>query len=168
MSTVVLGVGNLLLSDDGVGIHAIRMLRADAHIASAARLIDGGTVGPDLIAQLWDCERLLIIDAVDVGLRPGAAVWMDYSAPNVQTPEMRGAHQSGLAALLDDLRLLGRAPREVMLLGVQPAGTEIGTQLSPGVQSALPVIAGQVALQIERWTAARVETSPTEQLRECI
>jgi hydrogenase maturation protease len=123
----IVGVGNLLLSDDGVGIHAVRRLRSDTRVESMARLIDGGTVGTDLLAEVCGCENLLIVDAVDAGLPPGTTIRMDLSGPDPQKIDTRNAHQSGIPGLLDDLRLLGQAPRQVVLVGVQPAAIGLGT-----------------------------------------
>jgi hydrogenase maturation protease len=150
----VVGVGNLLLSDDGVGIHAIRRLRKNSRVQSMARLIDGGTVGTDLLAEVCGCTNLLIIDAVDADLPPGNTIWMDFSGPDPQKIDTRNAHQFGIPGLLDDLRLLGQAPRQVVLLGVQPAAMGLGTRLSPEVSSALPVVSAQVLRQLYQWTSA--------------
>ncbi|MDR3719659.1 MAG: HyaD/HybD family hydrogenase maturation endopeptidase [Bryobacteraceae bacterium] len=150
----VVGIGNLLLSDDGAGIHAIRALRKDSRVQSMARLIDGGTVGTDLLAQVCGCERLLIVDAVDAGLPPGAMVWMDLNDAGPRKIETRNAHQCGIPELLDDLRLLGVAPRQVVLIGVQPATIGLGTRLSPEVASALPALSAEVVRQLERWASA--------------
>jgi hydrogenase maturation protease len=108
-SIAIIGVGNLLLSDDGVGIHAVQTLRSESCVGSVARLIDGGTVGTDLLAQVCGCDELLIIDAVDAGLPPGSAIRMDFSGPGPQKIETRNAHQSGIPGLLDDMRQIGRA-----------------------------------------------------------
>ena len=150
----IVGVGNLLLSDDGVGIHAIRGLQSDARVGSMARLIDGGTVGTDLLAEVCGCERLLIVDAVDASLPPGTTIRMDFSSPDPQKIGTRNAHQSGIPGLLDDLRLLGQAPLQVVLVGVQPAKVGLGTHLSPEVAGALPTVSAEVVRQLERWTAA--------------
>jgi hydrogenase maturation protease len=150
----IVGVGNLLLSDDGVGIHVVRRLRSDSRIGSIARVIDGGTVGTDLLAEVCGCEKLLIVDAVDAGQPPGTTMWMDFSGPDPQQIDSRNAHQSGIPGLLDDLRLLGQAPRQVVLIGVQPATIGLGTQLSPAVAGALPAVFAEVERQLDRWRSA--------------
>lgn len=173
---VILGIGNLLLSDDGAGIHAVRALQKDSRVKSMARLIDGGTIGTDLLAEVYGCEKLLIVDAVDAGLPPGATIRLDYSGPGPQKIDTRNAHQLGIPGLLDDLRLLAQAPRQVVLVGVQPGSLRWGTQLSPEVARAMPVVSAEVVRQLDRWTlagdaplpkAARV-ISGTEQPRERI
>jgi hydrogenase maturation protease len=175
-SIAIVGVGNLLLSDDGAGIHAVRRLRRDARVASVARIIDGGTIGTNLLAEVCGCEKLLIVDAVDAGLPPGTTIRMDFSGPDRQEIASRNAHQSGIPGLLDDLRLLGQGPCQVVLVGVQPRSMEWGTELSPEVSGALPVVSAEVVRQLDRWTSAggaalpgaAKETSETEQLRERI
>jgi hydrogenase maturation protease len=119
-----------------------------------ARLIDGGTVGTDLLAEVCGCEKLLIVDAVDAGLPPGTTVRMDFSGPDPPKIDTRNAHQFGIPGLLDDLRLLGQAPRQVVLVGVQPAAMGLGTELSPEVASALPAVSAEVVRQLDRWTSA--------------
>lgn len=153
----VVGIGNLLLSDDGIGIHAIRMLRAEP-LASVARIIDGGTIGTDLLAEVCGCEKLLVIDSVDAGLRAGTIIRLDLSVPDSQHIETRNAHQWGISGLLDDLLLMGLGPREAVLIGVQLATTDFGTQLSPEVDGALPSLTQAVVRQLEWWGAAIVAT----------
>jgi hydrogenase maturation protease len=164
-SIAVVGIGNLLLSDDGVGIHAVRRLTEERRLESAARVIDGGTVGTDLLAEVCGCERLLIVDAVDAGLPPGAAIRMDLSRPGPCDAPARNAHQAGIPGLLDDLRLMGCEPRETVLFGIQPGTLAFGTQLSAEVAASLPALLDQVVRQVERWcsgagTAMRASADP--------
>ena len=166
----IVGVGNLLLSDDGAGIHAVRGLRRDSRVGSMARLIDGGTIGTDLLAEVCGCDKLLIVDAVDAGLPPGTTIRMDFSGPDPPKIDSRNAHQLGIPGLLDDLRLLGQAPRQVVLVGIQPAAMGWGTQLSPEVSRALPVLSAEVVRQLDRWTSARgaepSDAAPLGEVRE--
>ncbi len=157
-AVAIVGVGNLLLSDDGAGIHAIRTPGVKA-LSSIARLIDGGTVGTDLLAEVWGCEKLLVIDCVDACLRPGTIVELDLNEASGREIKTRNAHQAGIYGLLDDLRLMGRNPREALLIGVQLATTDLGTQLSPEVAGALPSLADAVVRQVRRWTASMAATA---------
>ncbi|MBZ5649734.1 MAG: HyaD/HybD family hydrogenase maturation endopeptidase [Acidobacteriia bacterium] len=129
---VVLGLGNTLHSDDGVGPQAVERLRSDARVPEDVALIEGGTLGLELLTYIWDCSYLLVLDAVDVGQPPGTLVRM--SSQELQTLPGRGSvHQLGVADLLVALRVLARQPPTVVLLGVQPATTKWGTELSPAV-----------------------------------
>ena len=137
---VVLGLGNTLHSDDGIGPQATERLRNDSRVPEDVALIEGGTLGLELLTYVWDCSYLLVLDAVDVGQPPGTLVRM--SSQELQTLPGKGSvHQLGLADLLVALRILANRTPEVVLLGVQPASIEWGTELSPAVAAVLPAMA---------------------------
>jgi hydrogenase maturation protease len=148
---VVLGVGNTLHSDDGAGVHALKKLQDDPRLPGDVVLIDGGTHGIELLAYLQDSSRLLLLDAVDVGGRAGTLVRMADS-------ELRGlpcgasVHQLGVADLLATLPLISEVPREIVLLGVQPASTDWGTELSAPVEAALGPLVDAAIEQLFRWS----------------
>ena len=140
VTCVVLGLGNTLHSDDGVGPQALEKLRSDPRVPADVSLIEGGTLGLELLTYIWDCSYLLVLDAVDVGQPPGTLVRM--SSQELQTLPGKGSvHQLGLADLLVALRILANRTPEVVLLGVQPASIEWGTELSPAVAAVLPAMA---------------------------
>jgi hydrogenase maturation protease len=149
--TVVVGVGNTIHSDDGAGVHALRRLQRDRRLPSDVSLIDGGTHGIELLAYLYDASRLLLLDAVDVGERPGTLV-------RIAGSELRGfpcgasVHQLGVADLLATLPLVSDLPREIVLLGVQPASTDWGTELSAPVEAALGSLVEAAVEQLLHWS----------------
>jgi hydrogenase maturation protease len=148
---VVLGLGNSLHSDDGIGPQAIERLRSDARVPADVALIEGGTLGLELLTYIWDCSYLLVLDAVDVGQPPGTLVRM--SSQEVQTLPGKGSvHQMGVADLLVALRVLASRTPEIVLLGVQPASTEWGTELSPAVAAVLPALADAAIAELGRMT----------------
>lgn len=133
---VVLGLGNILHSDDGVGPRAVEKLKRDARVPEDVVLVEGGTLGLELLTYVWDSSYLLVLDAVDVGQPPGTLLRM--SGEELHTMPGKGSvHQLGVADLLVALRVLASQIPEVVLLGVQPATTDWGTQLSPAVGMAL-------------------------------
>jgi hydrogenase maturation protease len=143
---IVLGLGNTLHSDDGIGPQAIERLRSDPRVPADVSLIEGGTLGLELLTYIWDCSYLLVLDAVDVGQPPGTLVRM--SSQELQTlPGKASAHQLGVADLLVALRVLANRTPEVVLLGVQPASTEWGTELSAAV---LPALADAAVAEVWR------------------
>jgi hydrogenase maturation protease len=146
---VALGLGNTLHSDDGIGPRAIERLRNDARVPEDVALIEGGTLGLELLTYIWDCSYLLVLDAVDVGQPPGTLVRM--STQELQTLPGKGSvHQLGVADLLVALRVLANRTPEVVLLGVQPASTEWGTELSPAVAAVLPALADAAVAELRR------------------
>jgi len=146
---VVLGLGNTLHTDDGIGPQAIERLRNDARVPAEVALIEGGTLGLELLTYIWDCSYLLVLDAVDVGQPPGTLVRM--SSQEVRTLPGKGSvHQMGVADLLVALRILASQTPEIVLLGVQPASTDWGTELSPAVAAALPALTDAAIAELGR------------------
>jgi hydrogenase maturation protease len=137
--TVVLGLGNVLHADDGAGAEAIKRLHQDARVPEAVSLIEGGTLGLELLPYIWSCSRLIVIDAVDVGEAPGTVVRMSGEELN-SLPGNSSVHQLGVSDLLVALRVLAQRQPTVVLLGVQPANTDWSTELSPAVAAAMNVL----------------------------
>src|SRR6266508_1705505 len=160
--TVVIGIGNTIHRDDGAGVHALRKLQADSRLPSDVVLVDGGTRGIELLADLHDCSRLLLLDALDVGEEPGTMMRMTGD-------ELRGlpcgasVHQLGLGDLLATLPLVSEALTEVVLLGVQPAQTEWGTELSPLVEESVGQLVDAAIEQLLLWS----EDAAAGQARTC-
>ncbi len=152
MATLVLGLGNLVHSDDGVGIHAIGLLQKDARVPRGVVLMDGGTQGLSLIPHISGFQRLLVIDAVDVGEKPGTLVRLEGDA--LQTlPGKPSVHQLGFADLMIAMKLLGEAPEEVVVIGVQPQSTEWSAELTEPVRQSLDELLRVVFAQLETWAA---------------
>lgn len=145
----VLGLGNLMCSDDAVGMMAVRAL-AESGDFPAVDFVEGGTLGLDLMYALQGVTHLLALDAVDVGAAPGAmARFEDRELDRI--PAAKSAHLLGFADLIGVLTLLGDVPEKIVLLGVQPRSTGLGTSLSDEVQRALPALLNESCRQIEGW-----------------
>lgn len=144
-SVIVLGVGNLLLSDDGVGVHVAQALMRDPSVLPAGTVImDGGTFGLDLAPHLRGVARLVIVDAVHHHQTPGhIATWQGAEVARVFAHPM-SVHQVGVDALLGALQLLGVSPPEVAVVGVEPEYLEPGLQLSEPVSRAMPLLIDSV------------------------
>jgi hydrogenase maturation protease len=144
-------VGNLVHTDDGVGIHAIRRLQADSRVPEGVDLIDAGTFGLELLAYLESCSRLLLLDAVDVGEPPGTFVRM-AGEELLRLPGGASVHQLGVADLLTTLPLIFEAPPEIVLLGIQPESTDWGAELSPAIAAALAALVDAAVEQLRAWS----------------
>ncbi len=143
---MVLGVGNLLLSDDGLGIHVVRRLeqmQAAGQIPMDVEILDGGTLGLDLLYYLEGVSHLVIIDAVNVQKASGTlACLTGEQVPAYLTLKM-SPHQVSLPDLLLAAKLRDLYPEKVVILGAQPETIETGLELSP-------VVAGQVDRLVEQ------------------
>lgn len=150
MNLAVLGLGNLIRRDDGVGIHAIRMVSADSRLPRDVQIIEGGTFGLDLLSGLRGVSHLLALDAVDAGASPGTLLRFENEELH-SLPISKSVHLLGFADLLGAMSLLEDAPREVVLLGIQPEAIDWGVTLSPAVDAALHDLLDAAHTQIMNW-----------------
>jgi len=142
---LVLGLGNMLLEDDGVGVAAVGLLEDRYELPEGVRLLDGGTLGLSLLPHLEDAEAVILVDAIRADGAPGTFVRLDGDevAPAVAT--RLSPHQVGVADLLDGARWLDRYPARVVLLGLVPESMELSVGLSPRVRPALPALVERIA-----------------------
>ncbi|MFI5104298.1 MAG: hydrogenase maturation protease [Terriglobales bacterium] len=154
---VVLGMGNLIRSDDGVGIHAIQRLLADPRIPAGVEVMDGGTLGLQLLPAIEDATHILVLDAVNTGAAPGATV--RYAMTELEPlPGSPSVHQIGFADMLEGLRWMNSfSNKTIVLLGVQPEQTGWGESLSPTVEAALPALIQATLEELQKWRAT-IET----------
>jgi len=150
MRTLVLGLGNLVHSDDGAGIHAVQRMQTDARVPSDVVIIDGGTQGLSLLPHISGFERLLVIDAVDAGEPPGTLIRLEGRAL-ADMPGNASVHPLGFSDLMVAMKLLGDLPAEVVVFGVQPMSTEWSAELTPPVEKALSPLIDSVVAQLEAW-----------------
>ncbi len=154
MSVLVLGIGNLIMSDDGVGVRVVQRLAAEFRFPPPVTVLDGGTLGLDLLPRLEGVERLLVVDAVETGDVPGTLVRMVGDEIPVALETKVSPHQMGLKDLLAVASLQGFAPREMVLWGVQPERLDLGMELSPAVADRVDYLVDAVLKELARWGAA--------------
>ena len=148
---VVLGLGNLLNRDEGLGVHALQALEAELGESAAVSFVDGGVLGLDLLPLVERCSHLLLLDAVDAGAAAGSIV--ELTAEDL--PRLSGAklslHQTTFQDVLALAAVRGRLPQEVHLVGVQPADLSLGVGLSAAVAAALPSALQRATAVLRRW-----------------
>jgi hydrogenase maturation protease len=142
---VVLGVGNVLMGDEGAGVRCIEALDGDRRIPRDVKLIDGGTSTHELLEDVENLDLLVIVDAVRSGQPAGTIVSFEGDRIPSAFSNKLSPHQHGINDLLAELELLGRAPKHVHLFGVEPARVALGFELSPEVEGALPTLCRRVA-----------------------
>ncbi|MDA8390269.1 MAG: HyaD/HybD family hydrogenase maturation endopeptidase [Gammaproteobacteria bacterium] len=150
---VILGLGNILQKDDGVGVRALRWLRADPEIAQAADFIDGGTASFTLLETIEKAQSLIVVDAVVLGGRPGDVCVFEGADMDrlLARPQAGSVHEVSLSEVMDMARLCGGLPARRALIGVQPEGISWGDALSTPVQAALPQVAAAVGRVLKGW-----------------
>ena len=145
---LVLGVGNILQSDDGVGVHVVEKMRDDIQ-SDEVDVCDGGTAGLDLISIVDNRRVVIVVDAVNGGEKSGTVYRLtpeDIDEPNLRFDSL---HQVGLLETLNMAKMTGRAPMRTVIVGVQPEVVDWGLSLSPAVQDQIPKIINQVKKEIE-------------------
>ena len=153
--SLVLGFGNVLLSDDGAGVRLMERLR-DELGAAAAEFVDGGTMSFGLLAHVEAATSILVIDAANIH-EPPAAVGV-FEGPRMDQFlrgfRRRTVHEVGLVDLLDCARLLGCLPRQRALICIQPQPIDWSTSLSAPVERAMSEAAQLAKAILQRWRAA--------------
>ena len=134
---LVLGMGNILLEDEGLGIRALEVLQRDYDFPSGVELLDGGTTGMGLLDDISGREHLLVLDAVQTGEAPGTLVAMRGTDVPVYFGIRVTPHQLGLADVLATLELSGEQPGSVTVLGMVPESLELTLELSDLIRSKL-------------------------------
>lgn len=159
MKTLVLGIGNVLLQDEGVGIHALGELRRRFSVDAGVDLLDGGTAGVELLRYLDGKDRVLIIDAVAAGHPPGTV----FRVEGADVPRMFhvriSPHQIGLSDVLATALLSDALPGQMVLFGVEPQTMTTGLALTPVVEASLDKLVVSVVDELRR-LGHRVEPRP--------
>jgi hydrogenase maturation protease len=135
-ATVVLGIGNLILGDDGIGVHVARALMARGR-PQGVEVLDGGTAPLDALATVGPVRRLIVVDAAELGEEPGTIRVLSPDDLIPASEESVSLHDLDLVWALTVLRLTQQEPDEVVVIGVQPASMDCSTELSPAVAARL-------------------------------
>ncbi len=151
VSIGVLGLGNVLMSDDAFGPWVVQVLLADHEFPPEVRVEDLGTPGLDLIPYLSDLEALVLVDTVRADAPPGSLRLYRREDLLRHAPQARlSPHDPGVKEALLTAEFAGGGPREVLLVGAVPARTGMGVGLSPPLREAVPSAAGLVLRELER------------------
>ena len=146
MKILILGVGNLLLKDEGVGIHVIRELENES-LPPNVSLMDGGTGGLHLISWLQEYERIIMIDAT-LDYNPPGTIRLIQPRYASDFPHLMSAHEIGLRDMIEAMSLMGNLP-EIRLIVISAKDIdEVGTELSPEIQAVIPEIVQLVKEQL--------------------
>lgn len=151
---MVLGLGNPLLGDDGVGIEALGELERGYLLPGDIDLLDGGTMGLLLLDRVEGYDRLLIADSVTWGGSPGEIVRLDGEAVPAAFSASLSPHQTGANDLLAALTLLGRLPEQLVVIGMAPGCLEPGIGLSEPVRRGLERMVDAMAATLREWGLA--------------
>ena len=151
---VLLGLGNILLSDEGVGVHAINTIKGRYAFSPPIDIIDGGTMGLDLLPLFQDRNRILIIDAVDFGKAAGTVGLLEDDAiPSVLNAKL-SVHHIGVADLLFTAKLTREVPPSICLVGIQPKSLDVGLEMTDDIRNQFGSIIDLAVDILTKWGIA--------------
>ncbi len=148
MKTLVLGLGNLLMNDDAAGVLVSQNLMKKYPETDYLKVMDGGTLGLDLVTYLSDVDKLIIIDAVDVGLPTGTVVRIEGEDIDAVFENKLSPHQMGLKDILFAADMIDCKPKEIVLFGIQYETIELAQTLSDNVKNNLNKLESEVEKEI--------------------
>ena len=149
--TLVLGVGNTLMSDEGVGVHVIERLLAGFVIPEEVQVLDGGVLGMDLLYYLEDIENLLLVDAVETRKEPGTIIRLENDEVPAFLSMKISPHQVGVPDMLAVAKLKNLYPKRIVLWGIQPQFLDVGMEMSPLIESKVDTLVNSVVEQLDSW-----------------
>ena len=166
--TLILGIGNTLLSDEGAGIHALNLMQSEYADIPNITFLDGGTLSFTLASWIEDCDSLIVFDAAELGMPAGnirtfAGVDMDAFLGAAK----RSAHEVGLMDLMDIARITDHLPVNRALIGIQPEYMNWGMQPTQAVHRALPMAVNEAVKLIETWNNKQLIKDNTETTQIC-
>lgn len=147
----LLGVGNILLTDEGLGVHVINTLKDNYFFTPAINIIDGGTMGMELLSYMDGMKRLILVDAINGGEEPGTVYEFTHQEVENYFTKNISAHEVGIQDILR-IRALQEEPLEAAtVIGVEPFSLEIGLEPSSVVAKVLPEVISRVIHVLMEW-----------------
>ncbi len=143
MKAVVLGVGNTIRADEGVGVRVVEALERDYMLPAGVVAIDAGTSSMEMLDDLSHLDFLLVVDAIVAGKPPGTLIKLAGDDVPVFFRRNLSPHGIGLSDVLAALELIGAEPKETVIIGVQPVSLELSTELTPEVAVLVPTLVAQ-------------------------
>ena len=151
MSILVLGLGNLLMSDDSIGVRTVQRLQQDFRVPEGVTILDGGTLGLDLLPYIELADQLLIVDALEMRAEPGSLFRLEGDEVPRAFASKLSVHQMGLQDLLAVAELQGYAPQKLVVHGIQAGSIEMKLELSPSVAAAMDRLLEAVVSELRDW-----------------
>jgi hydrogenase maturation protease len=149
--TIVLGLGNTLNRDEGLGVHALKALDAQLGIIPGLELLDGGVLGLNLLPLVEDCSHLLVLDAIDARKSAGTVIELTKEQIPLYAGVKLSQHQITFQEVLGLANIRGLLPQNLHMIGIQPEDISIGLEMSPTVEHAIPAVIYRAQMVLCGW-----------------
>ncbi len=147
----ILGVGNILMQDEGFGVRVVEELLSQYRFPENVQVLDGGTLGMELLRFLIGTDRLLLIDAVSGGLPPGSFYQFNHDEVKAYFKEKVSMHELGIQDVLGVMEVLEKPAKEIRILGVQPLVIDIGLDMTPIVAAGVQPVVEKLLAILQEW-----------------
>jgi hydrogenase maturation protease len=144
LDILVLGIGNVLLTDEGIGVRALKEIERRYSFSDNVELMDGGTAGIELLRHIRKRKHLIIIDAMTFDQEPGTVMRVEGEDVPAAFRTRISPHQLGLSDLLAAAMLTNELPENLVLFGVEPESIDIGLELTDKIEASLDKLIGAV------------------------
>lgn len=147
----VLGVGNILLTDEGFGATIVTELSQEYDFSDNVQFLDGGTMGMELLHYIGDAEYILLVDAVDGGEAPGTVYEFKHEDLERYFSDYVSVHEVGIQDILRIRAMQDNPFKEAIVIGAEPESLDIGMELSPTLRAVVPEVKERILKQLELW-----------------
>jgi hydrogenase maturation protease len=145
---LILGIGNILMKDDGVGVRVVQSIR-DTDLPSDVEIMDGGVLGLNLMYYIEGRKKVIVIDAVSLGNPPGTIYRFTEKALLEKKELLRSAHGVDFYDVIKTAEFLGTKPEEVVFIGIEPEVVDEGLEISPSVEKRIPRVIELIFKELE-------------------
>jgi hydrogenase maturation protease len=146
---LILGIGNILLKDEGVGVHTAKRMMEMA-LPPDVEVMDGGTMGLNLLFYIEGRKKVIVIDTVLVGDPPGTIYRFTDASLVDNKPMLRTAHGVDFTDVIRTSTMLGTKPDEIIFIGIEPESLEEGLEMTPTIEKRVPVLIKMVMKELEK------------------
>jgi hydrogenase maturation protease len=156
----IMGLGNILMMDEGVGVHTINAFQKRYRVPDYAEIIDGGSAGLDLLPFIEGREKLLMVDAVNFDREPGYIDILENEEIPAKFSTKTSLHHLGLLDVLSIVKLSDALPKDMCIIGIQPKSMELGLDMSPEIWDKVPELVERIVSKLHEWNVPCALLSP--------
>ena len=156
----IMGLGNILLMDEGVGVHAVKAFQQQYNVPDYVEIVDGGAAGLDLLPFIDGREKLLMVDAVNFDREPGYIDILQNDAIPAKFGVKASLHHLGLMDVLSIVKLSDTSPKDICLIGIQPKSMELGLDMTPEIWDKINALVERMVSKLREWNVPCALLSP--------
>lgn len=150
-TVTIMGLGNILMMDEGVGVHTVNIFQKRYTVPDYVEIIDGGAAGLDLLPFIEGREKLLMIDAVNFDREPGYIDILENETIPAKFSTKTSLHHLGLLDILSIVKLSDTSPKDICLIGIQPKNMELGLDMTRDVCAKIDVLIERMVSKLKQW-----------------